>query len=254
MEAVTLADEAKVNAAKTAFDALSDTEKAKVGADKQEKLTKLLAKIAELKKPTQVITPINNPAPVAGPGGGGGGGGGSTGTPVVTQSETTTEKNKETVTTRKTSNIFPNFVAKREKSVTSLTDSRLIDLQKQFRATTEITRNESLTRGEFLQILLDAAKVDISSIATDALKYTDVLKSSNTAKYIAFATQNGIVSGYENNTFRSENTISRAEAMKILVNTLGVKIADKNTQFKDVTTHNTLGKYIQTAFDNFLVN
>lgn len=150
--------------------------------------------------------------------------------------------------------IFPNFVTKKEQTATSLTDAKLLPLQQQFNATTEETRNQALTRGEFLQIILDTAKVNINNTTTNTLSYSDVNKDSTIAKYIAFATNNQIVSGYNNNTFRPNAPISRAEATKILVNSLNVDLANEQNQFKDISPDNTLGRYIQTAFNLKLLN
>lgn len=133
-------------------------------------------------------------------------------------------------------------------------DAKLADLNKQFGIINEKSRNESLSRGEFLRIVLDSANVNISSISTEKLTFSDVRKNTEIAKYIAFARENNIISGYSDNTFRADAKISRAEATKILMESLDVKIAEKNTTFADVSTENTLGKYIQTAYDNFILN
>lgn len=149
--------------------------------------------------------------------------------------------------------IFPNFKQKTTFSNLSLTDEKLIPLQKEFNATTEKTRNEPLTRGEFLKIVLDASKIDISQISQDK-NFSDIKNSDVIAKYTKFALDKNIISGYSDGTFRPNNNISRAEATKILVNTLPVNLAENQTQFADISKDNTLGKYIQTAYNYYLVN
>lgn len=135
----------------------------------------------------------------------------------------------------------------------SLTDEKLIPLQKEFNATTEKTRNEPLTRGEFLKIVLDASKFDISKTVNSNI-FSDIKTTDNIAKYISFAVENRIISGYNDGTFRPNNTISRAEATKILVNALPLNLANSQTQFSDISADNTLGRYIQTAYNYYLVN
>lgn len=42
--------------------------------------------------------------------------------------------------------------------------------------------------------------------------------------------------------------------MKIIIGSLGVPLSEKTPIFSDVTPENTLGKYIQTAYENFIVS
>lgn len=262
---VKTSDETAVNAAKAAFDKLSDAEKAKIPAEKITKLNNLIAKIAELKK---AVAPTTNTTTTGTSGAGGGVSWSSSSTPItinapaptktpaITATGATAAKKDEIVHTKPTPilNMFGDYIPKKAQAVSSITDPKLAALQKQFGATTAKTQNEALTRGEFLKIIFDAAGVQFTTIFGKDVTFKDVAKDSKLADYIVFATKNGIISGYDDNTFRPNAKISRAEATKILVMSLKLPLADKQTQFGDVTTANTLGKYIQTAFDNFLVS
>lgn len=46
----------------------------------------------------------------------------------------------------------------------------------------------------------------------------------------------GIIDGYKNNTFRPNDTISRAEFVKIVRNALDIKLSEHN-RFQDTATH-----------------
>ena len=67
--------------------------------------------------------------------------------------------------------------------------------------------------------ILEAAGYSISDDST--LPFHDVNTiSTNWKRYIAFAVNNGIISGFEDNTFRGKDTLTRAEAATILYKTM----------------------------------
>lgn len=127
-------------------------------------------------------------------------------------------------------------------------------MRAQFQTTLE-KQSDSLTRGEFLRIVMESAPVDLSNVDTSYLfNYHDVNEKNKYAKYIAYASANKIVSGYSDGTFRPNGNITRDEATKILVQATGVQVASSQWAFADITPDNTLGIYVQTAYDNKLVN
>lgn len=231
-------DKAEIETLKDEYDKLSETDKQKISEENRNKLTALINKIKQSNNSTSTTSS---------------GGGVVYNTPNIPTNPNPTPKT-ETQKTENSTKLFPKFVAKKSQAVTDLQDIKLTDLNKRFGIVNEKTRNETLSRGEFLRIVLDSANVNLSSINVEKLTFADVGKNTEIAKYIAFARENNIISGYSDNTFRANATISRAEATKILIESLGVKLAEKNTTFADVTAENTLGKYIQTAYDNFLLN
>lgn len=263
---VTLADEAKISEIKKEFDRLSEEDKKKIPAEKVKKLADLEVKIVELKKKKEdgeknnSGNNSNNSSTSSSSSGSGGGGYVATTVttikPEIPKLENTKTENTKTETpkTENSTKLFPKFVAKKSQAITDLRDAKLADLNKRFGIVDEKTRNEALSRGEFLRIVLDSANANLSGVNTEKLTFADVGKNTEIAKYIAFARENNIISGYSDNTFRTNATISRAEATKILMESLNVKIAEKNTTFADVTAENTLGKYIQTAYDNYILS
>lgn len=146
--------------------------------------------------------------------------------------------------------LFPNFTVKSAPAVTNLDDVLLNGMKDRFGYD-----NTKLTRGEFLRIVMDSANVDLNSADLSELdKYRDVNANNKYARYVAYASANKIVSGYDNGTFQPNKSITRDEATKILVQSIGVRLASAQTTFADITPENTLGIYVQTAFDNKLVN
>lgn len=73
---------------------------------------------------------------------------------------------------------------------------------------------EKINRAAALKMLVVASGLDYLSSTAD---FTDVRQSDWFASYVGFAQEEGIVSGYEDGTFRAANLITRAEVVKIAV-------------------------------------
>lgn len=58
---------------------------------------------------------------------------------------------------------------------------------------------------------------------------------------------NGVVSGYEDNTFRPNNSITRAEVLKMIVNSLKLTESDWKGSFSDIDGMEWYAKTVQTA-------
>lgn len=94
--------------------------------------------------------------------------------------------------------------------------------------------NASISRCEIAVILtraLDYTAEDDSAI----IGFKDYSKIPQWARlYVAAAVENGLMSGYEDNTIRVDHNISRAEIAAVLVRSLGtVDIVDAETDFAD---------------------
>jgi hypothetical protein len=74
--------------------------------------------------------------------------------------------------------------------------------------------NEAITRAAALKIILEAADIDdLDDTETD---FDDVSESDWYAKYLAFASSNNIISGYEDGLFHGDYEITRAQVCKIV--------------------------------------
>ena len=78
---------------------------------------------------------------------------------------------------------------------------------------------ESINRAEFLKIIVEAQYNNIQGSGC----FPDV-PAKWFEKYICFAKSEGIVDGYDDNTFRPGDTISLAEGTKILLESLNMKV------------------------------
>lgn len=195
---------------------------------------------------------------VSGGGWGGWGGGSSstpTPTPTPTNTGTTNSGTNQTPTPTPTPNptpvIFPEYTKTCVDEITDLTDPRLADYYTELGVTNTSNPNRKLTRAEFLKLVLNAAHIDVSLEPSPT--YSDVPATHPMAKYISYATRAGIVSG-QNGRFRPNDLISRAEAAKVLIRGIGVTLSTQVNTFADVGSNNTLGRYIETAYDNCILH
>ena len=94
--------------------------------------------------------------------------------------------------------------------------------------------NEAMTRGEFVKIIADIVGLEVTQDYTDEFK--DV-KGHKYGAYIAAATKAGYINGYENNTFRPNETLTRAEAVVLINRVIGHSeetAVETTASFKDL--------------------
>lgn len=76
-----------------------------------------------------------------------------------------------------------------------------------------------ISRGEALEVLLTSTGFT-STFTNISLPFSDVLRSSSIYPFVSYAFQLGIIKGFDDNTFRSNATVTRAEMAKIVIKTL----------------------------------
>lgn len=102
-----------------------------------------------------------------------------------------------------------------------------------------------LTRAEFLKIVIKTTGWDLTGATLPG--YEDVSSSHTLAKYIALGAKKGLVNK-DAKKFRPDDTITRAEAMKILLVALGADVASITpASFDDVAKTSDLAKFIEKA-------
>jgi len=101
--------------------------------------------------------------------------------------------------------------------------------------------NQPITRAEFVDLANSASAL---AKGDDAIAFADVPEDHFYYTSIMAAAGAGLVNGYEDNTFRPDNTITRAEVVTVINRLLGLK-ATSNTvslshlenEFVDIKTH-----------------
>lgn len=109
-----------------------------------------------------------------------------------------------------------------------------------------------VNRAEAVKIIVGALKVD-SEGEYDVL-FSDVLKEDWFFKYIMAAQSAGVISGYENGTFKPGSTVNLAEMLKILTLAAKVELPEVSTDiFSDVLAKDWFAQYVLYARNNNLI-
>jgi len=105
-----------------------------------------------------------------------------------------------------------------------------------------------------ISIAIIIAFSSISSI-TVAATFSDVDKTHEHYVAIQFLSDNEIVKGYEDGTFKPEQAVNRAEALKIILESAKIKMEDvEESQFSDVKPDAWFAKYVAVAKAKGIVN
>ncbi len=104
---------------------------------------------------------------------------------------------------------------------------------------TIINPTQNITRAEFAELLYQVAKLGEVSSSVKLREFSDVKSNYKYVSAIYFAVGNGIVTGYEDGTFKPENNITRAEVVTMVNRFLGrvPTGAAGAVSFSDTTTH-----------------
>jgi len=108
----------------------------------------------------------------------------------------------------------------------------------------------SITRAEVAAIFA-RLKVGEANITSGSTNYSDVNSSDWYTKYVAFVTDNKIMEGYEDGSFRPNDKITRAEFTTVVARYNS--LADKTSTFEDVIGHWAAG-YIGSVTNKGWIN
>ncbi|MEK9160017.1 MAG: S-layer homology domain-containing protein [Patescibacteria group bacterium] len=106
----------------------------------------------------------------------------------------------------------------------------------------------NVNRAEALKIILMGAGVTVDGESNAGILFSDVDSSDWYFDYVSTAVSLGIVQGYNDGTFKPEQTVNRAEAMKILLAAAEVSVsAPATAPFPDVATSDWFSGYAAYA-------
>lgn len=102
---------------------------------------------------------------------------------------------------------------------------------------------QTINRAELMKVLVAGQGID-----PDSSVYQNCFPDVTTdwyAKYVCYAKEQGWVSGYDDNTFKPEQTVNKAEASKMVVGAYGLApIEGDSSEFNDVTSSDWFIGYI----------
>lgn len=150
-------------------------------------------------------------------------------------------------------------------AIKNLDDPRLQEYANEIHILDYSDIDRSLTRVEFLKLLLNAANIsltpeDANDFENFKTYFSDVDVSAWYMPYIYYAYKHQIISGQELNgthIFRPNDRLSRSEAAKILTNATvmkGSNLTVSEGNFIDIPADFSLRKYIEYAFDSCLLH
>ncbi len=90
-----------------------------------------------------------------------------------------------------------------------------------------------INRAEFTKILMEGFYVNITDEIYSKPCFTDLTGSEWWAKYACLAKEEGIIQGYEDGTFGGDRLITQAEALKIILKTLGEEVPALGPEWYD---------------------
>ena len=106
--------------------------------------------------------------------------------------------------------------------------------------------DETLNRAEAVKILLTANKISVES---EDAEFPDVAPRDWFTDYVGTAVARGIVKGYSDGMFKPGNTISRAEFLKVAIESAGIKTPTKisGDAYADVREDAWFAPYFEVA-------
>lgn len=106
-----------------------------------------------------------------------------------------------------------------------------------------------VSRVEALKMILEATENDESTAGTDFAPFEDMDATAWYLPYVNYAFQEGLIHGdSDSNTLRPNDSVNRAEALKMLVLAAGL-----SEQLPEVTGENWFDAYIQYAADSAIL-
>lgn len=115
--------------------------------------------------------------------------------------------------------------------------------------------NSTITRAEFIKIVLKGLNYNVYSIQSAA--FTDTEPGDWYYSYVSFAHSKGFIDGYSDGSFHPNAPITRAEAIQILINTAGFLGAyassEVNHMFNDVDGNDWFATAVAIGIDYELI-
>lgn len=113
--------------------------------------------------------------------------------------------------------------------------------------------DDEVTRAEFLKMILLNADVDMDDYEDESESFDDVSKNDWFQKYVIAGAELGVIDDDEDD-FRPNDEINRAEAVTMLVRLADEPTNSSNTVFSDVSSSKWYAKYVDAAYDDDVVD
>ncbi len=107
-----------------------------------------------------------------------------------------------------------------------------------------------------LALVVAVAMIASMGLVASAASYSDVASNASYADAVNLLSNLGIITGFEDGTFRPDETVTRAQAAAMIVRMLGLadEVEMGETDFTDVAADNWASGYINVAYANGIIN
>ncbi len=107
-----------------------------------------------------------------------------------------------------------------------------------------------------LALVVAVAMIASMGLVASAANYSDVASNASYADAVNLLSNLGIIKGYEDGTFKPDNTVTRAEAATMIVRMLALddEVEAGETNFTDVAADNWASGYVNVAYANGIIN
>ncbi len=112
--------------------------------------------------------------------------------------------------------------------------------------------DDGLSRGGAIWILATLTGVDMSGVYKQ--EFSDVSSTDGAYEAIQASFEEGLISGYEDGTFKPENLLNRAESMKLLTVFFEAPVNGGENPFSDVAEDAWYAPYVGLAYENGLIS
>ncbi len=118
----------------------------------------------------------------------------------------------------------------------------------------DLAPDREVTRAELLKMVMEATDVNKYGHTYEAY-FSDVLSTDWHYAYVEIAAQMGIANGYGDGTFLPNNSVNRAEAMKIILEAFAIDVDSYDAgTFPDISSNDWFADYVGTGYDYGLIN
>lgn len=94
------------------------------------------------------------------------------------------------------------------------------------------------------------------AMGTEGMTFSDVPQSHDNVVAIEYFVKNGVINGYDDGTFKPDNIVNRAEALKVILSSANVQVPENldGSPFSDVKPEQWFAPFVIQAKDLGIVN
>jgi murein DD-endopeptidase MepM/ murein hydrolase activator NlpD len=101
---------------------------------------------------------------------------------------------------------------------------------------------------------LNVNEVQKEKSKNEKTSFSDVPASHSNSKAISFLAEKGVINGYPDGTFKPDATVTRAEALKFVIEGIRAGMEISDLPFKDVKSNDWYYKYVSTGYLKSIVS